>query len=115
MNIYLGINITNDYLSFIPEHFFSCSEGGDVWHWNGASASKGASANFGNQFSSSSTSNPVSSSSNWFANEAVKHRVETTPLLPPQFLAVNALDAAGRNLVVAGDNEAVYVLANVFL
>ncbi len=56
-----------------------------------------------------------SSMCNWFSNEAIKHRVETRALIPSQSLAVNSLDAAGRNLVVAGDNEAVYVLANVFL
>ncbi len=105
-----------------PEHFFSCSENGDVWHWNGANvASSATRTNFGNQFanrpalSSEVLAAAAASSSNWFANEAVKHRVETTALLPPQSLAVNTLDAAGRNLVVGGDNEAVYVIANIFL
>ena len=36
-----------------PEHFFSCSEDGDVWHWNGANAANQARLNFSNQFASS--------------------------------------------------------------
>jgi hypothetical protein len=54
----------------------------------------------------------------WFANEATKHRVETSELLPSQKLPVNSLDVAGqagRDLLVGGDNEAVYVISDVFL
>ena len=51
----------------------------------------------------------------WFNNEAVKHRVDTQALMPKQFLPINSLDALGSNVVIGGDNEAVYVLSNVIL
>jgi len=99
-----------------PEHFFSCSEGGDVWHWNASNAANNlARMNFGNQQHQQALSFSSDASAGWFANEAVKHRVDTVELLPSQKLPVNALHARGRGLVVAGDNEAVYVLSNVFL
>jgi len=93
-----------------PEHFFSCSQTGDVWHWNAA-----ARVNFSNQQLAGAKLTDAPGA-RWFANEATKHRVETVELLPSQKLPVNTLDIrAGRDLLVAGDNEAVYVISNVFL
>ena len=57
---------------------FSCSESGEVWHWDGSAVSR---SNFGNQGVGSSN-NPTQCL--WFNNEAVKHRVETASLLSRQ-------------------------------
>jgi len=89
-----------------PHHMFSCSESGEVWHWDGGNVAR---SNFGNQ-------GPVSSNPTqclWFNNEAVKHRVETSSLLSRQPLPLNALDSLGSALLVGGDSEAVYLLADV--
>ncbi len=57
----------------------------------------------------------AATSSLWFCNEAVKHRVETNSLMPPQALSVNSLDVCGRSVIIGGDNEAFYIFNNVFL
>ena len=62
-----------------PHHMFSCSESGEVWHWDGSAVSR---SNFGNQGGSGSSNNPTQCL--WFNNEAVKHRVETASLLARQ-------------------------------
>ena len=93
-----------------PHHMFSCSESGEVWHWDGGAVAR---SNFGNQGGDGAgTANPTQCL--WFNSEAVKHRVETASLLSRQPLPLNALDSLGSSLLVGGDSEAVYLLADVF-
>lgn len=96
-----------------PDHMFSSSENGDIWHWNGSAVNR---VNFGNQFPSSSSSSSAPENPTqclWFNNDAVKHRVETGSLMARQSLPINSLDSLGSALLVGGDNEAVYLLSNV--
>ena len=101
-----------------PEHMFSCSQNGDVWHWNGSNISIRPSANilsFGNQIPSSQ---PNAQSANdtacpWMNSEAVKNRVETQSLMTRQSLPVNTIDVLGNSILIGGDNEAIYLIPNV--
>ena len=83
-----------------PDHVFTCSQGGEVCHWNSSSVRRGVSDQF-------------SHVSPWLSYEAVKHRVETHSLVSKQPLPVNTLDVVGGSVVFAGDSEAFYVLHNV--
>jgi len=91
-----------------PDHLFTCSQGGDICHWNGASIRRGGgSLDYTNQGDNLNTTSP------WLSSEAVKHKVETHSLVAKQPLPVNTLDVAGHSVVFGGDNEAFYVLHNV--
>lgn len=79
-----------------PEHVFTCSASGEVWHWDTSSMSR-------------SDENP------WLSTDAAKHRLEVFTLMPQLHKPINSLDI-NRNKVVCGcDNEAVYVFKGVML
>ena len=80
-----------------PDHVFTCSQAGDLCHWNSAGL----------------TRDSLSHVSAWLSYEAVKHRVETHSLVSRQPLPLNSLDVLGDSVVFGGDNEAFYVLHSV--
>ncbi|GLH06246.1 Coatomer subunit beta' [Gryllus bimaculatus] len=88
-----------------PEHLFSCSADGDVWHWNTSTMSRGT------RFSSSSDmsidENP------WLSSDAAKHRIEVLSTMPKLHKPVNSLDVNHSRLICSSDNEAVYVINDV--
>jgi len=92
-----------------PDHMFTCSQGGDVCHWNGASIRR-TSAGLD---CLGSLGDNLNTSSPWLSSEAVKHKVETHSLVTKQPLPVNSIDVVGHSVVFGGDNEAFYVLHNV--
>ena len=49
----------------------------------------------------------------WLNSDAVKHRVETTSIMSRQPLPINSIDILGSSLLIAGDNEAIYLVENV--
>eukprot|EP00092_Neocalanus_flemingeri_P041747 GFUD01045469.1.p1 GENE.GFUD01045469.1~~GFUD01045469.1.p1 ORF type:complete len:347 (-),score=138.07 GFUD01045469.1:130-1170(-) len=91
-----------------PDHLFTCSQGGDICHWNGASIRRG-----GGPLDSFNQMDNLNTTSPWLSSEAVKHKVETHSLVAKQPLPVNSLDVVGHSVVFGGDNEAFYVLHNV--
>merc|ERR1719273_2232648 len=98
-----------------PDHLFSCSQNGDIWHWNGSNiASKSSNVlNFGNQLTPNQPNHTIDTAAQWLNSEAVKNRVETHSLMARQPLPVNTIDALGNSLLVGGDNEAMYLIPNV--
>lgn len=49
----------------------------------------------------------------WLSNDAVKHRMEVTQLMPLLHLPVNSLDLNRSRLVCGSDTEAVYIIKNL--
>jgi len=88
-----------------PDHLFTCSQGGDICHWNGSSIRRPTAGMEDNL--NTTTTSP------WLSTEAVKHKVEKNSLVTQQPLPVNSLDVVGHSVVFGGDNEAFYVLHNV--
>eukprot|EP00088_Acartia_fossae_P045734 TRINITY_DN4928_c0_g1_i1.p1 TRINITY_DN4928_c0_g1~~TRINITY_DN4928_c0_g1_i1.p1 ORF type:complete len:350 (-),score=88.49 TRINITY_DN4928_c0_g1_i1:159-1208(-) len=94
-----------------PDHIFTCSQGGELWHWNGASIrTAGVHVSAMNGSGSLDTT-----SSPWLSSEAVKHKVETTSLISQQPLPINSIDVLGHSVLFGGDNEAFYILNNILL
>jgi len=91
-----------------PDHLFTCSQGGDICHWNGTSIRRS-----GGPLETVSQMDNLNTTSPWLSSEAVKHKVETHSLVAKQPLPVNSLDVVGHSVVFGGDNEAFYVLHNV--
>nr|ALS04472.1 nucleoporin Nup43 [Acartia pacifica] len=87
-----------------PDHVFTCSQNGELWHWNGSSIrtyTAGAA--------------PSTAASPWLSSEAVKHKVETTSLATQQPLPINSVDVLGHAVLYGGDNEAFYILNNIVM
>ena len=99
-----------------PDHMFSCSQNGDIWHWNGSNIAKKSSnaLNFGNQMTPNLENvHTLDTACPWLNSEAVKNRVETQSLMTRQPLPVNSIDVLGDSILVGADNEAMYLINNV--
>jgi hypothetical protein len=66
-----------------------------------------------NTSGSQPTMPPSASGCVWLNSDAVKHRVETGSVMSKQPLPINSIDSIGSSLLVAGDNEAIYLVENV--
>jgi len=89
-----------------PDHMFTCSQSGDVWHWNGSSVSRTTTSGV---FSTNSVQNI------WLNSELVKNRVDTKPMMAKQNLPVNSMSIHGSSVLVAGDSEAIFVIPEIGL
>ncbi|XP_049759232.1 nucleoporin Nup43 isoform X2 [Elephas maximus indicus] len=106
-----------------PDHLFTCSEDGSLWHWVSSTDVPEKSSLFhqggrNSTFLSHSISNqanvhqPLKSS--WLSTDSAKDRIEITSLLPNRTLSVNSLDVLGSCLVCGTDAEAIYVTRQLF-
>ncbi|PNI86804.1 NUP43 isoform 6 [Pan troglodytes] len=106
-----------------PEHLFTCSEDGSLWHWDASTDVPEKSSLFhqggrSSTFLSHSISNQAnvhqSVISSWLSTDPAKDRIEITSLLPSRSLSVNSLDVLGPCLVCGTDAEAIYVTRHLF-
>ncbi|XP_026700356.1 nucleoporin Nup43 [Athene cunicularia] len=101
-----------------PDHLFTCSEDGSLWHWDTSTdvAEKPSFLHQGGRsttyFSHSAINQSVVSA--WLSNDPTKDRMEITNLIPNQTLSVNSLDILGPCLVYGTDAEAIYVNRHLF-
>ena len=91
-----------------PENIFSCSQSGEMLHWNGANInSKPTASIFG--VGAAAAAAPPTAGANfacpWFNSEAVKNRVEVESLMMKQPLPLNSLDTMGNSLVFGGEDD----------
>ncbi|KAG8234873.1 hypothetical protein J437_LFUL014565 [Ladona fulva] len=95
-----------------PEHLFTCSASGELWHWNtaalSAAATPGAHLNLGGMGTTQEDDG-----GGWLGGEASKHRLEVFSLIPALHKPINSLDVDRDSLVCGCDNEAVYLLSNI--
>lgn len=101
-----------------PDHLFTCSEDGSVWHWDGSSVSSlvtgtGAGSGGGSLFSQHQHPHPngagsLGITSPWLALESGRQKMEITTLLPNQTLPVNSIDIETQTLLCGTDEEAIY-------
>uniref|UniRef100_A0A8C0RIR8 Nucleoporin 43 n=2 Tax=Canis lupus familiaris TaxID=9615 RepID=A0A8C0RIR8_CANLF len=106
-----------------PDHLFTCSEDGSLWHWDASTDVPEKSSLF-NQGGRNSTflSHSISNQANvhqslissWLSTDPAKDRIEITSLLPSRTLSVNSLDVLGSCLVCGTDSEAIYVTRQLF-
>uniref|UniRef100_A0A5F5PZ30 Nucleoporin 43 n=1 Tax=Equus caballus TaxID=9796 RepID=A0A5F5PZ30_HORSE len=106
-----------------PDHLFTCSEDGSLWHWDASTDAPEKSSLFHEGGRSSiflfhSISNQAnvhqSVISSWLSTDPAKDRIEITSLLPNRTLSVNSLDVLGPCLVCGTDAEAIYVTRQLF-
>uniref|UniRef100_G1RZD6 Nucleoporin 43 n=1 Tax=Nomascus leucogenys TaxID=61853 RepID=G1RZD6_NOMLE len=106
-----------------PDHLFTCSEDGSLWHWDASTDVPEKSSLFhqggrSSTFLSHSISNQAnvhqSAISSWLSTDPAKDRIEITSLLPSRSLSVNSLDVLGPCLVCGTDAEAIYVTRHLF-
>uniref|UniRef100_A0A6I8NSL2 Nucleoporin 43 n=1 Tax=Ornithorhynchus anatinus TaxID=9258 RepID=A0A6I8NSL2_ORNAN len=106
-----------------PDHLFTCSEDGSLWHWDASSdlSEKPSLFHQGGRSSSfllhSTVNHPhinQSIVSSWLSTDPAKDRMEITSLLPNKTLSVNSLDVLGPCLVCGTDAEAIYVSRQLF-
>ncbi|XP_063773588.1 nucleoporin Nup43 [Pseudophryne corroboree] len=104
-----------------PDHLFTCSEDGSLWHWDASTevlerqsflhGGRGTS-----HLSRSTAGQNVSQSlmTTWLSNDPTKGHLEINNLLPSSTLSVNSLDVLGDYLVCGTDAEAIYVTKRLF-
>uniref|UniRef100_A0A7N4UYE7 Nucleoporin 43 n=1 Tax=Sarcophilus harrisii TaxID=9305 RepID=A0A7N4UYE7_SARHA len=106
-----------------PDHLFTCSEDGSLWHWDASTEVPEKSSLF-HQGGRNSTllAHPSSNQlnvnqsliSSWLSTDPAKDRIEITSLLPNRTLSVNSLDVLGSCLLCGTDAEAIYVTRQLF-
>uniref|UniRef100_A0A2K5KKA9 Uncharacterized protein n=1 Tax=Cercocebus atys TaxID=9531 RepID=A0A2K5KKA9_CERAT len=106
-----------------PDHLFTCSEDGSLWHWDASTDvpeklslfhQGGKSSTFLSQSISNQANVRQSVISSWLSTDPAKHRIEITSLLPSRSLSVNSLDVLDPCLVCGTDAEAIYVARYLF-
>ncbi|KFW67162.1 Nucleoporin Nup43, partial [Pygoscelis adeliae] len=97
-----------------PDHLFTCSEDGSLWHWDTSTdiSEKPSFLHQATYFSHNTINQSVVSA--WLSNDPTKDRMEITNLIPNQTLSVNSLDILGPCLVYGTDAEAIYVNRQLF-
>ncbi|KAH0622372.1 hypothetical protein JD844_024628 [Phrynosoma platyrhinos] len=96
-----------------PDHLFTCSEDGTLWHWD-ASTDVSERKSYLHTGGRSTTFLPQSVMSAWLSNDPTKDRMEITNLISNPTLSVNSLDVLGSCLVYGTDAESIYVKKNLF-
>ncbi|EDL93687.1 rCG57407 [Rattus norvegicus] len=104
-----------------PDHLFTCSEDGSLWHWDASTNAPEKSSLFHQggrstflSHSSNQASVHLSLVSSWLSTDPAKDRIEITSLLPSRTLSVNSLDVLGPCLVCGTDAESIYVTRQLF-
>ncbi|KFW12095.1 Nucleoporin Nup43, partial [Fulmarus glacialis] len=101
-----------------PDHLFTCSEDGSLWHWDTSTdvSEKPSFLHQGGRSTTYFSHNTINQSvvSAWLSNDPTKDRMEITNLIPNQTLSVNSLDILGPCLVYGTDAEAIYVNRQLF-
>ncbi|KAL7987690.1 hypothetical protein Chor_006609 [Crotalus horridus] len=102
-----------------PDHLFTCSEDGSLWHWDASSdvTERKPFLHTGGRntsFLPHSTANQ-SIISAWLNNDPTKDRIEITNLSSHSTLSINSLDVLGSFLVYGTDTESIYVKKDLFV
>uniref|UniRef100_A0A8D1QMK7 Nucleoporin 43 n=1 Tax=Sus scrofa TaxID=9823 RepID=A0A8D1QMK7_PIG len=106
-----------------PDHLFTCSEDGSLWHWDASTDvpeksslfhQGGRSSTFLSHSISNQTNVHQSLISSWLSTDPARDCIEITSLLPSRTLSVNSLDVLGPCLVCGTDAEAIYVTRQLF-
>lgn len=88
-----------------PDHMFSCSNNGEIWHWNTISHSKHTNKlNVGLE---------MESTNSCFSNENIKNTPELKSLMNKLHKPINSLDLDRDKVLCGCDNEAIYLIINV--
>ncbi|WAR08209.1 NUP43-like protein [Mya arenaria] len=99
-----------------PEHLFTCSEDGSVWHWDSSAVTSlvtgtGAGSGGGSLFAQPpGGAQQPQITSPWLGLESGRSKMEISTLLPNQSLPINTLDIDGETLICGSDEEAIYTI-----
>ncbi|XP_060096742.1 nucleoporin Nup43 [Heteronotia binoei] len=101
-----------------PDHLFTCSEDGSLWHWDASMDVSGKKSvlHTGGRSSTflSQTAIHQSITTPWLNSDPAKDRIETTNLISSPTLSINSLDVLSSCLVYGTDAESIYVKKNLF-
>ncbi|XP_018321857.1 nucleoporin Nup43 [Agrilus planipennis] len=88
-----------------PDHLFSCSTAGEIWHWLSSSPATNTHTKLLNL--QETDHNP------WYISDNVKNKLEVFNLMPKLHFPINSLDLSRDRVLCGCDNEAIYLISNV--
>ncbi|XP_059175017.1 nucleoporin Nup43-like [Physella acuta] len=90
-----------------PNHLFTCSNDGSLWHWDGSSFSADSIPSYlpGKGKDISKMAGVISP---WLSLETSRHKLDIASLLPNKSLPVNSMDIESSTLLCGTDSETVY-------
>uniref|UniRef100_UPI00358FECB8 nucleoporin Nup43 n=1 Tax=Myxine glutinosa TaxID=7769 RepID=UPI00358FECB8 len=97
----------------VPNHLFTCSEDGSLWHWALSGQGKRSGIRGHQQVQSSLSDHASTLINNWVVEDPTLTNLQITNLLPEGGLSMNSLDIFGQFLVCGSDREAVYVVSQL--
>ncbi|CAD5112614.1 DgyrCDS1827 [Dimorphilus gyrociliatus] len=92
---HIGDVLDIQYHQSQPDHLFTCSSDGEIWHWDAS--------NIQNSQDSQALSTP------WLACDTAKRRIEITNLWQSYQLPINCLNVVNNSLIAGSDNEALAI------
>ncbi|CAG9769548.1 unnamed protein product [Ceutorhynchus assimilis] len=81
------------------DHLFSCSRGGEIWHWSTKTKNK-----YGLEHENINA---------WLAPDDIKAKLEVLNLMPTLKKPINTLDLSNNRVICGGDNEAIYLINGI--
>ncbi|CAH2250829.1 nucleoporin Nup43 [Pelobates cultripes] len=97
-----------------PDHLFTCSEDGSLWHWDASTEIIEKPSFLGGRNTSHMSRSTITPSNTWLSSDPTKSHLEITDLLPNSTLSVNSLDVLGEFLVCGTDAENICVTRRHF-
>merc|ERR550534_2667993 len=91
-----------------PDHLFSCSEDGSLWHWDGSAYNPQPTSSFLPQQITAPRDPGLTSP--WLSLEASRSSLDIASLLPDKSLPVNSLDIQASTLLCGTDSETLYTI-----
>ncbi|XP_065203661.1 nucleoporin Nup43 [Planococcus citri] len=92
-----------------PEHLYSCSSNGQLWHWDSSKLNHSYIPQFGVNESKNISDNGEETGCPWMSKN-LKNRITVYSVIQNLHLPVNSLDVSGNFIVCGCDNEAVYLI-----
>lgn len=90
-----------------PEHLFSCSANGQLWHWDSSKLTHSTI-----QFSATDIPENLEDTGCPWMSKNVKNRITVYSLIQNLYLPINSLDVQQDSVVCGCDNEAIYLIKN---
>uniref|UniRef100_A0A0B7A1P2 Uncharacterized protein n=2 Tax=Arion vulgaris TaxID=1028688 RepID=A0A0B7A1P2_9EUPU len=91
-----------------PNHLFTCSDDGSLWHWDGSAYSSDPLPGFLTSKGKDPSAKSGGITSPWLSLETSRHKLDIASLLPNKSLPVNSLDIESSTLLCGTDSETIY-------
>lgn len=97
-----------------PEHLYSCSSNGQLWHWDSSKLNHSYIPQFGVNETRNISDDAEETGCPWMSKN-LKNRITVFSVIQNLHLPVNSLDVSSNFIVCGCDNEAMYLIHETYV